>query len=296
MVVEVRESPWSGRQTSGVLLTTDHYRIYTTTNNRALLTYMPGFMEAAYAQYVDLTGLGASATGEPMPVYLMANRNQWSVLTEAITGGRDGPQTSIQAGGYCYRGTCVFWDLGGLATFSVAAHEGLHQFFDHHLEDQLPMWLEEGLCVTAEGYEIHGHRVQFTPERNVSRFQNLREAIVQGYWLPIDKLLPMHSMDAVGGYTDKAVGYYGQLWALVRFLRSRPDYRAGMERLLADAAAGKLNQAMGVSPAELKDARRRALRYNQWVSEPLFRRYISSDLQRFEREYFAYAKQLAGLE
>ena len=295
MITQVRRAPWSGHRTTGITLTSTHYRIYTTSNNHALLKYTPGFMEAAYQNYMKLTGLSVSGASKPMPIYLMANRNQWAILTKKIVGGKDGPHTSIEAGGYCYQGTCVFWDLGGLSTFSVASHEGLHQFFYHNLRDRLPMWLEEGLCVTAEGYEIRGQNVAFTPDRNVPRFSNLRNAIIQGYWIPLRKLLRMHSMDAVGGYTEKAVGYYGQLWALVQFLRSQPKYRAGLERLLADAQASRLHLALNLPPKALDDLRRHGLAYNRVTSEPLFRHYISADLGEFERQYLVFAKHLAKL-
>jgi len=296
MVTRTQQARWDSKEIPGVAITSEHYRIYTTSNNRALVRYMPGFMEAAYRNYLTLTGLRPRRTAEPMPIYLMADRKQWALLTRAIVGGRNGPQNSIEAGGYCFKGVCVFWDLGGLATFSVAAHEGLHQFFAHQLRDRLPMWLEEGLCVTAEGYEITGDRVLFTPDRNVSRFSDLRNAIVQGYWIPIRRLLPMHSMDAVGGYTEKTVGYYGQLWALVRFLRSQPQYKAGMQQLLRDAQAGRLDVALGMPSASLDRLRARPLQYNRTVSIPLFRRYITSDLENFERQYFAFAKKITKLQ
>jgi hypothetical protein len=294
MAVAVRRLPWDNAETSGSQLLSDHYAIFTTSSNRVLVTYLPGFMEAAYRHYLLLTGLGDRPGAQPMPIYVMASRQEWASLTESVVGkDQAGPYLSLQAGGYCHKGVCVFWDIGVMATFSVGAHEGMHQFFHHRLRDRLPMWLEEGLCATAEGYHVTDDRVAFTPQRNTIRFADLRTAIVQGRWIPLRKLLAMDSSDAVTGGTEKAVGYYGQLWALIQFLRQQPDYRAGMERLLADAEAGHLRQTLAEANQPAPSGGGRA--YNRTVSQPLFVHYISGDLDGFDREFRAFATKLAGL-
>jgi len=298
MHISPRRQPWDTPRADGVLLRTRHYRIYSTADNRMLVTYLPGFMEASRQNYLRITGLPPEPTPEGLPIYLMGSRDEWAALTREVVGPqRADAYLQISAGGYCYKKTCFFWDIGGLGTFAVAAHEGLHQYLKYRLDDQLPMWLEEGLCVTAEGYEIDGDRVRFTPGRNVHRWSNLRNAIVQGYWIPTDKLLAMDAGHAVGtGEADRAVGYYGQLWALVRFLRSEEPYRRGLQRLLADAEAGRLHAALGVSRQDLARLRRHGRRYNKAISTRVFRRYITDDLDAFERAYRAFARRLVDLE
>ena len=182
-----------------------------------------------------------------------------------------------------------------MATLSVAGHEGCHQFLAMRMRHRLPMWLEEGLCVNAEGYSIHDGQVTFTPARNPSRFNDLRAAIVQGRWIPLKTLLPMDSGDAIGGPAEKAVGYYGQLWALVLFIRSQPQYRAGLAQLLDDAEAGRIDRALKAPPQAFGKLARRGRRYNRRLSVPIFRHYISKDIDGFEREYLSFAKKLAGL-
>ena len=293
MATAVRRVPWNSPETSGSQLITQHYSIYTTTTDQALVTYLPGFMEAAYRNYLHLTSLPEQG-GEPMPIYMMASRQEWASLTESVVGKEAaGPYLSLQAGGYCHKGVCVFWDIGVLGTFSVGAHEGMHQFFHHRLRDRLPMWLEEGLCTTAEGYQVTGDSVTFTPQRNTIRFADLRTAIVQGRWIPLGKLLSMDSSDAVVGGTERATGYYGQLWAMVQFIRSEAVYRAGMERMLTDAVAGRFGEVL--SEAGLATRLGGGRGYNQAVSEPLFARYISPDLDGFEKEFRAFATKLARL-
>lgn len=297
MAIDVRQRNWNSDHSSGLELSSEHYRIYTTTTNRSLRRYLPGFMEAAHSHYLELTGLSDLPKAERMTIYMMASRAEWAALTRKVFGRRSGAALSIEAGGYCHRGICVFWNMGGLGTLSVAAHEGLHQFFHHRLRDRLPMWLEEGLCTTMEGYEIHDGTVRFTPLRNIIRFGDLRTAIVQDRWIELPGLLVMDSAQAVAGQpTERAVGYYGQLWALVRYIRSVPEYRKGMLSLLADAAAGRLNEAMNVPPEALATLRLRGRIYNRTVSEPLFRYYVTDDLETFSRRYKAFAKKLARLE
>jgi hypothetical protein len=297
MVVSVQRRPWHSPMADGVLLRTRDYRIYSTTSNRLLAKYLPGFMEASLSSYHEISGLPYRAMPEGMPVYMLGSRREWEALTRNIVGPQAETYLSISAGGYCFEGTCVFWDIGGLGTLSVAAHEGLHQFFRHRLRDRLPMWLEEGLCTLAEGYEINGERVMFTPERNLGRFSDLRRALTQGTWIPLPRLLPMDAGHAIGGkMPEEAVGYYGQLWALARFLRSRPDLRAKLSRLLADAEAGRLYRAMDVPPEALAKLRPMGRAYNQTISRPVFRFYIAQDLEAFAKEYRAYAMRLAELE
>jgi hypothetical protein len=296
MRISANRQPWTTGHSSGHVITTRHYRLYTTSKNRTLVTYMPGFMEAAYANYLALTGLTPRGEASPMPIYLMASREEWAALTTKVVGAQANIYLSISAGGYCYKGVCVFWDIGGLGTMAVASHEGLHQFFSHQLADQLPLWLEEGLCVTAEGYDITGENVHFTLDRNTSRFNHLRTAIVQDCWIDLRQLLPMDAGDVVGGDRENTLGYYGQLWALVQFIRSDPRYSAGLARLLADAQAGRLHEAIAVPASALKTLRRRGRIYNRTVAEPLFAYYISKDIDSFNREYYAFAKALVLLE
>jgi hypothetical protein len=231
-----------------------------------------------------------------MPIYLLGTREEWASLTKVLLGPAADKFLQIQNGGYCHEGVCVFWQLRGLAMLQVAAHEGLHQFLHQRLADQLPMWLEEGLCTQAEAHELQGGRVAFDPGRNLSRRGDLEGAIMRGFWVPLAELLPMDAGDAVGSSEQKAVGYYGQLWGLVRFLRSEAVYSAGLDRLLADAEAGRLHTALGVPAAALAELRARGRDYNKAVSLQLFRHYITGDLPAFEKRYKDFCYRLVGMK
>lgn len=295
MHVPVRTSPWEGPSVRGRQLRTEHYAIFTTVEAGETIEALPGFLEAARRRYLQLLSLPDRPQDKPMPVYFLATRAEWASLTRTVAGEQAAKYLQIEHGGYCRQGVCVFWAMGGQGAFQVAAHEGLHQYVSHRLADQLPMWLEEGLCTQMEACDMHGGFVTFDPRKNLSRRADLERALLHGYWIPVDRLLPMDAGDAVGGFVERAVGYYGQLWALVQFLRSRPKYSAGLDRLLADAEAGRFHEALGVPKGAPAQLRLRGRIYNQAVSEKLFRHYICDDLRAFEREYKAFCLRLTEL-
>ncbi len=297
IVIDAESRPWDTSHSRGKLLITDHYRIYTTISRPPLRQYLPGLMEASHSRYLELTGLSEHGSAKLMPMYVMATRSEWAALTTARLGRHAGPVLSITAGGYCYDGVCVLWDIGPRATLSVAAHEGLHQFFSHRLKQSLPMWLEEGICVLAEGHHLSKGLLAFTPKNNPSRITALRNAIVNGHWIRTKKLLPMDAGDAVStGIAAKAIGYYGQVWALSMFIRSVPEYNSGMQQMIADAQDGRMHRAMGLTAEALAKLKRHGRAYNRTVATPLFKHYISNDLEAFEAEYLAYSRKLAGLK
>ncbi len=297
ILIDADVRAWDTPNSRGHLLVTDHYRIYTTINRRHLRQYLPGLMEASHSRYLELTGLRDHGASKLMPMYVMANRQEWAALTTKRLGSRAGPVLSITAGGYCYDGVCVLWDIGPRGTLSVAAHEGLHQFFSHRLKQSLPMWIEEGICVLAEGHQLSKGVLTFTPKNNPSRITALRNAIVNGHWVRTEKLLPMNAGDAVStGIAEKALGYYGQVWALSMFIRSVPKYNAGMQRMIADAQDGRMHIAMGLTADALTKLKRYGRAYNRTVAAPLFKYYISDDTEAFEVQYKAFARKLAGLK
>lgn len=289
-----RRTPWSDARSSGVQIDTQHYRIYTTSHNEPLLSVLPGFMEASFANYQSISGLDGGPAPGPAVSYIMGTRQEWADLTEAKFG-KNAPMLGIESGGYCHDRVCVLWDMGGLGTLATAAHEGMHQFLAYRMKQQLPMWLEEGICTLTEGYEISKGRVTFTPGKNVMRFGALRRVLMTNQWTPTAKLLPMDAGDVVGKQAQDAVGYYGQLWALSLLLRTDARYRQGLENLMRDAQEGKLAAAAGMTPEQFELLARQGRAYNRIVSDKLFRQYISSDLDAFERRYKAFAQELAKI-
>ncbi len=273
------------------VISTAHYRIYTTTTDQNLLALLPQLMERARANYHQLTGL-PQRDGEPGKIYMLANRQQWAQVTRDLVGDEAPTYLSIQAGGYCYRGVGVFWDIGAATTMPVAAHEALHQFLASRVRDPLPMWLEEGLCVTAEGYELTAEGARFTPDDCWAHRYDLRNALARRHWLALRVLLPMDAGDAIAQGNERAVAYYAQLWALASYIRSVPAYRQGMERMIADAADGRLAQGAGRNAIAFALLKADGKKYNRTLSLLLFERYITRDTTGFEKGLRAHADKL----
>ena len=294
MVTTVHWQSWDVPVGRGDVAQTPHYRIFTTSDRAELRQYLPGFMEQARRHYLDLTGLPATNNVGLMDMYVMASRSEWADLTQHHFGPRRSEvYLQLEAGGYMTDGVCVLWDLRSLkSTMSVASHEGLHQFFHHRLQDRIPMWAEEGLCSTAEGFELHSDTVWFDPTNNPTRFTSLRQALVNDDWVPLAELLPMDAGDAVGQHRGRALGYYAQVWSLILFIRSEPAYRAGLQRMLQDSQNGTLI-ATAMSGAALSARGGRA--YNRVVSTPVFQHYIADDLEAFESQWRRFSMALAKL-
>jgi hypothetical protein len=298
----VERSSWQTPFGAGTLYSTAHYHIYSTVTRPALMAIAPGFMEAAHDYYSKLTGLDAlphedAANQDPRaPIYLVATRRQWANLTSQLVKQNLQVYLCIDAGGFCYRDTCVFWDVGGLETLRLAAHEGLHQYFGRH-NAHLPIWLEEGLCVCAEGFDLQGSDVVFEPERNLVRSSTLRSALARHQWIGIEQLVSMDGGDAVQDpRPGAAVEYYAQLWALTLYLQSQPETHAAVGRIIADCAARK------VPPPQLTPQDRDAIARDptgrmpgKILAKHIFRKYVSEDFDAFDKGYQAFATKLAGL-
>lgn len=297
LAVRTRSEAWRYPMGTGRAITTEHYRIYASADNPVLMNALPGFLEAAYAHYRALTGLDASGlNGKPLEVYMLASRQEWALLTKHIVGP-DAPHLSIGAGGYCHEGVGVYWDLRNRATLSIAAHEGLHQFLHRRMRHRLPLSIEEGLCVSAEGFHIRPaeNTVVFLPQHNPSRYGALRKAIVNRKWIPARRLLRMTAGDAIGQMTEDTLAWYAQVWALSMFLRTSEAYREGFARMLADGQAGRFHIVMNVSQEAYDRLMRRGGIYSRTVALPVFSHYITSDFDTFERQYEAFARHLAAL-
>jgi hypothetical protein len=299
----VRTESWARNGGAGYKLITDHYTVFTTLGPSSTRDGLNGFLEAARANYLKLTGLEgaaqpASATHgveKRLVVYLFASREEWASLTEQITGGASDTYLKVQRGGYCYAGTCVFWDIGP-STYSVAAHEGMHQFLYHSLRQTLPVWAEEGLAVQSEGYQMRNGLVYFDARDNGSRMMTLRQVMLQDRWRPADRLLAMSASDNVQESALYGADYYSQLWAMLLLIRQDPQYAAGLARMLNDAAAGRLGEALGIDGQAWARLQHNPQAYPAVVGPRAFAHYIDPNLPAFEARYRAFATELAKLK
>jgi hypothetical protein len=230
-------------------------------------------------------------------VFVMSSRPQWERLTLRMLGSAGVPvTTAIERGGFTTGGRAFLFDIGAADTFSIAAHEGWHQFSQLTLRERLPMWLEEGLATFFEGHRWIGPDVVFLPWCNLERFDRLREAATPRRpggptgLLGLRELMAASPQGLMSGATPGAgLTYYAQVWALVHFLREGQGgrHRRGLEQLLADAARGTLSRALaqsappGRSPM-LPDAQTAAI----------IRAYFGGDVDALERGYTEFVSDL----
>ncbi|MBN1943311.1 MAG: hypothetical protein JW849_08460 [Phycisphaerae bacterium] len=284
-----RGTVWETPFGQGQKIATRHYQIFTTVQDSALLATLPGFMEAAYQNYLDIVQQDIPPN-QPMPMYMMASRAEWEALT-INRFGHAGPARVVEDGGYTFQGVTVCWAIGRTATFSVASHEGMHQFLYHALKNRLPLWAEEGLATTAEGFILDRGTVRFTPDQNLMRLTDLRTAIIHGHWLDLPTLLTTNTAAvARSGEQAKTVGYYGQLYALMSFLRHDETYGPKWRAMFHAAREGKFQEVLSRGQMQL-----RGMFYYQLVGRQLFEHYITTDLETFEADFLRYARQLVKL-
>jgi len=288
---------WSYAGQEGWLLTTPNYRIFTTETGPLVLDRVPAFLELAMAQYssalADLPEPGATR-GDRLETYILASRRQWELLTRQLTGDRATTYLKLKAGGFAERGRALLFNIGARHTFSVAAHEGWHQYTQRVFEHPLPIWLEEGVAAYMEGYRWNPDapaRPIFLPWANVERFDRLRELVADDRIMPLDELLASRPQDLLSIYSnDEVLDFYAQVWALTHFLSEGAGgaYRAGLEELLRDASRGDFGRRL-----ILARGRREAMSFfSRRIGALPFEVYLDEDLERASERYERFVRKI----
>jgi hypothetical protein len=233
---------WFFGDTPGRLLTTTSYRILTTDDAPLVSDRLPAFMESALAAYRSLFA-PLPAPPRQLDVYLMGTRPQWELLTRQTAGPRADIYLRIQRGGYAESARAVLYNIGPRDTFAIAGHEGWHQYTQATFREALPIWLEEGIAVSMEGFRWdETSSPSFLAWSNLERYDRLRELTAAGRLSPLDELLNQRPQDLLQGSGLATLDYYAQIWALTLFLREGAggSHRAALESMVRDACAGRL--------------------------------------------------------
>lgn len=290
----VSAEAWSFEGIPGQKMTTPSFELYTTVTNALLLDRLPVFLEHALRYYE--TALGPlPAPREHLETYVVATRPQWTRVTRRLMGSDAGVYLRITRGGFAARGRGVYYDIGSDETLAVAAHEGWHQYAQATFDDQLPVWLEEGVATWMEGFrwdERDRRLPLFDAWDNPERFRVLRRAAIDGTVVPLADLLSSRPQDEIAASNDRALRYYAQVWALTHFLYEGDAgaYREPLRRMLADAAAGTLYDTVEaqLGPRAAREARLRR------IGPQVLLTYIGdADLDELDRRYRAYVRRIA---
>jgi hypothetical protein len=235
--------PWTFGQSTGSIIRTQHYRVFTTSNRQIIKQVLPGFLEESLVQYQSSL---ADLPSPPVKLdtYLMNTRPEWATLTRALMRERAETYLRIQRGGFAASGRGVYRDLGTLSdTLNLAAHEGWHQYTQLTFRTRLPVYLEEGIATYMEGFRFDPAQPTvpiFKPWANTERYDQLRAAAGKDQLFSLGELISSSPQNLIATNQTRALTWYAQVWALVHFLREGEggQYAAGFKDMLTDAAGG----------------------------------------------------------
>lgn len=235
---------WSFEGIPGQKITTPSFRLYTTVGDSLLLDRLPLFAELALAHYQTALAQLPPPTG-PLETFVVADRAQWTRVTRRLMGDDSEIYLRITRGGFAAKSRGVYYDIGPHETLAVAAHEGWHQYTQATFAQPLPVWLEEGIATWMEGFswDQRDRRTPvFAPWANTERHSALRRAVLDGDIRPLGELLTARPQDEIRAGNERALRYYGQVWALVHFLHEADAgiYRGALRSILIDAAEGTM--------------------------------------------------------
>lgn len=290
----INAKPWNFSTIPGVQITSEHYNVFTTIDDPLYQRMLMKVLEADRARFDKLVP-GAkvtSATGGGLECYVFGDRRQWEFFTKKRMPLNAEVYLRISAGGYSESGVFAGYDLGRERTLSVIAHEAWHQYSYFAFKDKLPSFLEEGLATQNETIEWDGATPRFTPEKNLSRYRALREAITGNRLWSLEELSTSHAGQAIKKQGRDVDAYYAQVWSFVLFLKQSPTYRPKFLDMIKRAHEGQLHQVLRGQPLSGNDFARCSERWNTLAGRFYLRAFISSDVPGLEKEYRAYISDL----
>jgi hypothetical protein len=267
---------------------TAHYVIYSTIEDRPdILARMAQLMEGGFEEYRTLVPQ-VPATIFPMQCYLFADRLQWIGFTQAKTGPEANVYLKISRGGYTIHDWYVAYYIGDVSTYSIAAHEGWHQFVNRHFKGRLPPFLEEGLACMFEDVEWNGNLPRWNLKMNPQRALSLRKALDAGELFPLSQLITLHAGEVVNMPGIKIEAFYAQNWAFARFLWDGQNgkYRPALQHWLAETADGTVFDPTG-------SHRRSYLPWNSAGVRPMLEHYLGQDLSVIDQEFKQFMQKVA---
>ena len=286
--VPMQTQPWQYRDNPGKTLLTQHYAIHTTISDEQFLDKLPQIMEGRWGNTANwrrdcprMTSRWIASSSRNVPSGFSSRRNTPAPTLPVYL--------RINRGGYTRGDWYVAYYIGDSSTYSVAAHEGWHQYVARNFKNHLPPFLEEGVATQFESIRWEGGLPRWNVHFNANRVQRLRQAIDGKYLWPLQDLITMHAGDVVGLSGEKIEAFYAQDWAFVRFAWDAENgkYRPAFQHLLSDAAAGTLYDPVhGALPQQLTA-------WNRRLVKPILEHYFGMELTDLDKAYQGYLHVLA---
>jgi hypothetical protein len=283
----VRVTPWDAGHPQSRIIKTPHYEIYTDLSEQDSLDNLAQLMEGAYEQYQQFCP-GIPLSSQPLRCYLFAKRDEWATFTQRHTGEDAAVYLQITRGAYTVDDWFVAFWLGDRGTFSVAAHEGFHQFAARQFQGRIAPVLDEGLACMCEniGWEANLPRWNLSESRK--RSEDLAAGLASHQMWSLKELLRMHAGDVISLPRERIDTFYAQSWALARFLWEGDGlrHRPALQRYLAEVAAGRAHR-----PAQFANLKRHD--WNPDLSIAQLEYYLGSSLTDLEPAYEAFCRRIA---
>lgn len=287
-----RVTPWTNGARIGQEIITEHLDIHTTVRNADLRKFLPEFTECALAHYTSALG-SLPAPSHLLETYIFGSRDEWAAFTVERLGKDAQAYLGLGRGGYTSKTTAILYDIGPSDTLTILAHEGWHQYSQAVFQEELPVWLEEGISTYMEGFRVSLNGAPlFEPWRNFERFGQLRDSLRGNGIIGLEQLLNGTPQQFLAEGRERLLAYYAQVWVLTHFLAEGCEgrHRAGLEKMLQDAASGTIGATLESAAASAPDRRnvQRALDRGGVRALPsalIVRAYFSTDIRALATDY-----------
>lgn len=285
--VAVKTEQWTWIEKPGVKIQTENYIIYSTLQDPEALNYIAQIMQGGHAIYKQFAPQ-VIEKGGPLECYIFQARSEWEQFTMRYGGPDAQVYMKIRNGGYTQRDRYVAHYNGRYSTYSVASHEGWHQFAGRNFIGRLPPFMDEGIACMVEELDWVENLPRWNLSSNQERARQLRSAADSGIIIPLRQLCMMHAGDVVGGDGAKIDAFYAQSWAFARFMW---EYEHG--RFRPNLAKWILETANGTVYDPSNSHKNVGNPWNRMGIPAMIEHYLELNFDDISRMYSLWVKHLA---
>ena len=286
--------PWRAINANGGQVATASHKLYFTNATSPLVQHLPAFLDGASLHYANaLANLPIAKT--QYRTFITTTQNEYKLLATQHLGSDASAFVGIRRGGFSAGGIAIYMDIGLHDTLMLASHEGWHQYAQTTFTDPVPIWLDEGVATYMEGFRLDGTlgKPRFLPWANLERFDRLRLIVEANELTPLPTLLSQSPDELLKQSESRALDYYAQVWALIRFLHEYRDgaYAKSLSTMLEDAANGRyelvLRARLDAREYEIARATRRG--------STTLQAYLARDLNSLDLEYREFTREITRI-
>jgi hypothetical protein len=262
--------PWTCMGFDGLCIRTKRWDICTTIMQPTLHARLPVALEAALATMraeLDTPDFKLPEPRQTMTTCLLSDRRQWSNLAKAILPAQAIAMQGLGRGGFTSQGVALLYDIDQRShcrdTMALALHEGWHQYAQMALPGQLPPWVDEGLATVMEGFRLLPDDLEIDHAANRQRQRRAWWMLRRGRMKPMSDFAADDPHAAMDRGQSALLDYYGQAWAIMRFMLADPDRASHVKAIVEAAAVGRDMPSGGLDDPALDAA------FRQWCDASL---------------------------